>query len=58
MAGQIGTHIQAPNLSNGARTSVMNPDLGSAVVTGFGIAAGVGIFILTVYGLAYAFRRI
>lgn len=55
MAGQIGTHTQAPN---GARTSVMNPDLGSAVVTGFGIAAGVGVFILTVYGLAYAFRRI
>lgn len=42
----------------GARTNTMNPDLGGAVVTGFGIAAGVGIFLLTLYGLSYALRRI
>jgi hypothetical protein len=54
MQGQI----QYPPNIPGARTNTMNPDLGGAIVTGFGIAAGVGIFILALYGLSYAFRRI
>ena len=54
MQGQTYNPANRP----GARTNTMNPDLGGAVVTGFGIATGVGLFLLAVYGLAYATRRI
>jgi hypothetical protein len=48
MQGQI----QYPGNIQGARTSTMQ----SSVATGFGIAAGVGLFILAMYGLSYVFR--
>jgi hypothetical protein len=48
MQGQI----QYPGNMQGVRTTTMQ----SSVATGFGIAAGVGLFILAMYGLSYALR--
>jgi threonine/homoserine/homoserine lactone efflux protein len=52
MQGQI----QYPGNIPGARTTTMQNGVGGGIATGFGIAAGVGLFILAMYGLSYALR--
>jgi hypothetical protein len=52
MQGQI----QYPGNISGARTNTMQNGFGEGISTGLGIATGVGIFILALYGLSQAFR--
>lgn len=52
MQGQI----QYPANIPGARTNLMQNGFGGGLATGIGIAAGVGIVILAVYGLSHALK--
>jgi hypothetical protein len=52
MAGQI----QPPNIP-GAKIRTMQADVGGAIVLGFGIATGVGVFLLAAYAISVLLKK-